>query len=160
MQRVLSVQESHQPFRMKRKSATRRILAETYCRLAPSPIHGVGVFAVRPIPKGVDPFRIGTRYPSGWIEIPRAELKRAPPGVRRLLASLFLPDDDGAFRVPVLGANLVDIGSYLNHSDRPNMRTADGYRFVAKQRIRAGDELTVDYRTFGGAGLLKRRGAR
>ena len=100
------------------------------------------------------------RDPHGWVEITSAELKHAAPGVRRLLASLFLPDDDGAFRVPVLGANLVDIGSYLNHSDRPNMRTADGHRFVAKRRIRAGEELTVDYRTFGAAGLLKRGRAR
>jgi SET domain-containing protein len=145
---------------MKRKSTVRRILGEAYCRLAPSPIHGVGVFAVRDIPKGVNPFGIGIRYPCSGIEITPAELKRAPPGVRHLLASLFLPDDDGVFRVPVLGANLVDIGAYLNHSDRPNMRTADGHRFVTKRRIRAGDELTVDYRTFGGAGLLKRGGAR
>jgi uncharacterized protein len=145
---------------MNRKSTVRRILRETYCRLAPSPIHGVGVFAVRHIPKGVDPFGIGMRYPRSWLEITPAELKRAPPGVRRLLTSLFVPDDDGTFRVPVLGANLVDIGAYLNHSDRPNMRTADGHRFVTKRGIRAGDELTVDYRTFGGADLLERGGAR
>lgn len=135
-------------------------MGEAYCRIAPSPIHGVGVFAVRHIPKGVDPFRIGMRYPRDWLDIPPAELARAPLGVRRLLTSLFLLDDDGAFRVPILGANLVDIGSYLNHSDRPNMRTADGHRFVARRRIRAGEELTVDYRTFGAAGLLRRGGAR
>jgi len=120
----------------------------------------VGVFAVRPIPKGVDPFRTSVRYPRRWVEITPLELKRASPGVRDLLASLFVPDDDGAFRVPVLGANLVDIGSYLNHSYRPNVRTADGHRFLARRRIPAGEELTVDYRTFGAADLLKQVRAR
>jgi hypothetical protein len=64
--------------------------------------------------------------------------------VRKLLAALFVPDADGAFRIPILGANLVDIGAYLNHSDRPNMRTADGHRFVTKRRIRSGKEMTVE----------------
>jgi uncharacterized protein len=141
---------------MNRKQTIRRILRESYCRLAPSPIHGVGVFAVRDIPKGVDPFAVGVRYPRGWVAITPAELERARGGVRKLLASLFVPDADGAFRIPILGANLVDIGAYLNHSDRPNMRTADGHRFVTRRRIRSGEEMTVDYATYGAADLLVR----
>ena len=140
---------------MKRKQTIRRILRESYCRLAPSPIHGVGVFAVRNIPKGIDPFAVGVRYPRRWVTITAAELERAPAGVRRLVASLFVPDADGAFRIPVLGANLVDIGAYLNHSDRPNMRTTDGHRFVTRRRIRAGEEMTVDYATYGAELLVE-----
>ena len=34
----------------------RNLFEQTYCRLRPSPIHGVGVFAIRAIPTGVDPF--------------------------------------------------------------------------------------------------------
>jgi hypothetical protein len=141
---------------MNRKQTIRRILRESYCRLAPSPIHGVGVFAIRDIPKGIDPFAVGMRYPSGWVAIAPAELERAPAGVRNLLASLFVPDADGAVRIPILGANLVDVGAYLNHSSRPNMRTADGHRFVTRRRIRGGEEMTVDYATYGAADLLVR----
>ena len=31
-------------------------LEKVYCRLAPSPIHGIGVFAIKDIPKGTNPF--------------------------------------------------------------------------------------------------------
>jgi hypothetical protein len=139
---------------MKRKTVIKRILRESWCRLAPSPIHGVGVFAVRDIPKRMDPFAVRVRYPRGWVRMTSAELAAAPAGVRALLASIFLPDDAGAFRVPILGPNLIDIGAYLNHSDKPNMRTDDGYRFVTKRKIRAGEELTVNYRSYGAESLL------
>ena len=138
---------------MVRKRTAKRILEETYCRLAPSAVHGVGVFAVRQIPRGTDPFMIGIRYPRRWVSISRAELEQAPVGVRSLLTSLFVPDDNERFRVPALGPNMADIGAYMNHSTRPNMRTSDGYTFVTKLRIAAGEELTVDYQTFG-AGIL------
>jgi hypothetical protein len=139
---------------MNRKQTIRRILRESYCRLAPSTIHGVGVFAVRDIPRGIDPFAIRMRYPRGWVAINPLELERAPAGLRNLLASLFVPDADGAFRIPVLGTNLVDIGAYLNHSDRPNVRTPDGHRFLTRRRIRGGEEMTVDYATYGAAECL------
>jgi hypothetical protein len=118
-------------------------------------VHGIGVFAVRAIPKGIDPFEIGIRYPRRWISISRAEFEAAAEGVRTLLRSLFIPDEKGRFSVPALGPNMVDIGVYLNHSSRPNMRTRDGYTFVTKLRIAAGEELTIDYRTFGAEMLLR-----
>jgi len=31
-------------------------LEQVYCRLAPSPIHGIGIFAIKDIPKGTNPF--------------------------------------------------------------------------------------------------------
>ncbi len=139
---------------MNRKQTVARILKESCCRLAPSGIHGIGVFAIRDIAKGVDPFRTGIRYPDAWVEIMPDELARAPAGVAALLATLFLADDEGRFRIPSIGTNLVDIGSYLNHSATPNMRTADGHVFRARRRIVAGEELTVDYATYGGLGLL------
>ena len=33
-----------------------RRLERVYCKLAPSPIHGVGIFAIKDIPKGTNPF--------------------------------------------------------------------------------------------------------
>ena len=142
---------------MQRKRTVNRILNECYCRLAPSSIHGIGVFAVREIPKGTDPFRIGVAYPSGWIEITQAELDRASDGVRNLLALLFVRDKKGDLSIPAIGTNLVDISAYLNHSDRPNMKTADGHTFTAKRKIRKGEELTVDYSTYGACELLRAR---
>ncbi len=37
---------------------------------------------------------------------------------------------------------------YVNHSDRPNTKAGDDGRFRALRRIRRGEELTADYRTF------------
>jgi SET domain-containing protein len=36
----------------------------------------------------------------------------------------------------------------VNHSDRPNVEAGDDGRFRALRRIRKGEELTADYRTF------------
>lgn len=96
---------------MTRKQTIRRILRETYCRLGVSDVHGIGVFAVRDIPKGVDPFRVGGRA-RDWVEIKQHEFEGAPAGVRNVLTALFVADSDGLFRIPSLGTNLVDIGSY------------------------------------------------
>ncbi len=32
----------------------------------------------------------------------------------------------------------------LNHSTKPNMRTRDGYNFIALRKIMVGEEPTVD----------------
>ena len=42
----------------------------------------------------------------------------------------------------------------LTHSSKPNMRTRDGYDFVAMRKILVGEELTVDYRTYGAEDLV------
>jgi len=35
---------------------TLKRLEKVYCRLAPSSVHGVGIFAIKDIPKGINPF--------------------------------------------------------------------------------------------------------
>jgi SET domain-containing protein len=44
--------------------------------------------------------------------------------------------------------NMLSVGWYLNHSARPNTRCDEDGRFHALRRIRKGEELTADYRTF------------
>ena len=41
----------------------------------------------------------------------------------------------------------------MNHSHRPNVEAGDDGRFRALRRIRKGEELTADYRTFTDEGL-------
>ncbi len=139
---------------IRRKTVVKRILNEAYCHLAPSKIHGVGVFAARPIAKGIDPFLDGQPDSNNWVEILPDEYKAAQPGVRAIIKNLFVPTGDRVL-VPVTGTNLISIGSYLNHSESPNMETEDGNGFYASRRIATGEELTVDYRTFGAEGLLR-----
>ena len=44
--------------------------------------------------------------------------------------------------------NMLSVGWYVNHSDRPNVEAGEDGRFVALRKIRKGEELTADYRTF------------
>src|SRR5579875_3502250 len=100
------------------------ILGDCYCRLQPSPIAGIGVFAIRTIPRGTDPFRLPARYAKpGYMRLTEPELVSLPPGLAALIHTLFLPDERGALHIPTCGTNLVYLNHYLNHSPCPNMRT-------------------------------------
>jgi len=134
---------------MKRIHLLNRVLRDCFCRLQPSNIHGIGVFAVREIPKGRNPFKMIPKYGDiGYVRITDDELAALPPRLSKLIRDLFIPTD-GEMHIPNHGMNLINLNSYLNHSITPSMRTRNGYDFVALRRIPVGEELTVDYRTFG-----------
>jgi hypothetical protein len=58
--------------------------------------------------------------------------------------------------LPTQGLNVVHLVAFLNHSTQPNLRTLDGCSFIARRKILEGEELTVDYRTYGAEGVLDR----
>jgi len=139
---------------MKRTELLRRVLNHCYCRLQPSSIHGIGVFAVRDIPRRKNPFLTMPRYAQpGLVRITDSELQKLPPGLSATIRALFIPTN-GVLHIPTSGANVVHLAAYLNHSTTPNLRTSDGFDFIAGRRIFAGEELTVDYRTYGADQLL------
>src|SRR3989344_5874491 len=119
-------------------------IKNTYCRLRSSKISGIGVFAVRDIPAGTKLFR-GVR-PQKWYRFKAAEFANADFGVRQMVDDFFVVEKDGTVLVPRFGLDGMDISVFLNHSKRPNAETRDeGFTFVAKRRIRRGEEVTVDY---------------
>ena len=139
---------------MKRALLVREVLADCYCRLQPSAIHGIGVFAIRDVPRGKNPFQMLARYARpGYVRITEEELEALPPGLARTIRALFVPTD-GAMYIPTCGTNLVYLIAYLNHSDTPNLRTRDGFNFFTRRKIREGEEMTVDYHTYGADELL------
>lgn len=140
---------------MKRADLLRRVLADCYCQLQPSPIHGVGVFAIRDIPKGRNPFRTMAKYATtGFVRASEEDLAALPPRLAALIRALFVPTA-GKLYVPTCGLNIIYLDTYLNHSPHPNLRTRDGVRFVTNRLIHEGEELTVDYRTYGAPILRK-----
>jgi hypothetical protein len=140
---------------MQRTDLLRRVLDDCYCRLQPSDIHGIGVFAIRDIPRRRNPFETLPRYARpGYVRITESELAALPPGLAATIRALFVPTD-GVLHVPTCGTNVVYLIAYLNHSATPNLRTRDGFNFTASRKIAIGEELTVDYRTYGADHLLE-----
>ncbi|HEX4171461.1 MAG TPA: SET domain-containing protein-lysine N-methyltransferase [Acetobacteraceae bacterium] len=134
---------------MKRQELLRRVLADCYCRLQPSPIHGIGVFAIRDIPMGRNPFKTLPKYATtGCVRATDEELATVPPKLADLIRALFIPTAETMY-VPTCGLNIIYLDTYINHSVDPNLRTRDGVRFITTRRVHEGEELTVDYRTYG-----------
>ncbi len=115
-----------------------------YTRLGRSKLHGVGVFAIRRIPKGTNPFETDDSK-SMWVKQDR--IQNLPPQVRELYGD-FGVLRDGRWCVPT-NFNKLTPGWYLNCSkDNPNMACDDALEFYALRDIEEGEELTVDYGTF------------
>lgn len=120
-------------------------LRVVYCRLGVTK-HGVGVIAIRNIPKGTDPFK--NADPEGDVlRIPKAEFDAydAPEEAKTMVRD-FCALQDGIYYVPNYGIDAITKFYYLNHSKKPNMMTPDkGCTFLAMRDIKAGEELTADY---------------
>lgn len=130
---------------MVRKSSGARPLPHdgVYARIGPSRLHGVGVVAIRVIPRGVLVFR-GEVERVAWVS--RAAVRRLPRAVRSLYEDFGMVDGRWLGVPPNL--NRLSVGWYVNHSEAPNVEAGDDGRFRALRRIRVGEELTADYRTF------------
>jgi len=114
-----------------------------YATLKPSPIHGIGVFAIRDIPKG-------QRYTNHHLYDPfeakatlfnKSDLDKCSPEIRSLILDhiLFEKDMPNLFYSP---NQHVALQSYMNHSDTPNTNG-----FKTTQDIKKGEELTENYNT-------------
>lgn len=130
---------------MTKEALLKDLHQDTYVMIKPSPLHGIGVFAIRDIPKGTrDLFSQGV---GEWIKLTIAEVEALPKHSRDLVENHCLFDED-YYYVPDYGFKLVDLVVYLNHSDTPNVISInEGEYFEATIDIAAGEELLVDYGT-------------
>jgi SET domain-containing protein len=109
-------------------------------RVAPSAIHGLGVFACEDISAGAEVWRF---QPPFDIVVPESALADLPAAVRMHL-------DIYGYRSVDLGGQLVlsgDNAKYLNHSDDPSLEESP-FRSVARRPIAEGEEITCDYGAF------------
>jgi hypothetical protein len=119
---------------------------KSYTRLRPSKIHGVGVFAIRDIPKGINIFS-DDKSEMIWID---EENIQARSGEVRKLYDDFCVLSNHKYGCPN-GFNNLTIGWYINQpleGQDPNVVCNDEYDFLAARDICEGEELTVDYSTF------------
>jgi len=116
---------------------------DTYVMLKPSGIHGIGVFAIRPIPKGCR--TIFSKEQGDWIKLPIADVELLPAHSRELIETYCLFDEENYY-VPEYGFKLMDLVNYLNHSSNPNIVSInDGEAFEALRDIETGEELMLNY---------------
>lgn len=106
-----------------------------WCSLAPSPIHGIGVFAIRDIPKGtlIGCRRMGKQWFSGNLDV-------LIPEIRTIVLQRWpLAEKGEPFVCPNDDARLL---SFMNHSSNPNY---DKYTDTVLRDIDKGEEITENY---------------
>ena len=62
---------------------------DIYCRIGVSKVHGVGVIAIKDIPKGVMPFITLSKEEDKIINLTDDDIKDFPKGVRTILKDFF-----------------------------------------------------------------------
>jgi uncharacterized protein len=104
-------------------------------RVRPSPIHGHGLFAVRPIRRGEV-----VAVKGGHI-LDRRALQRSP--ARAAVSYIQIGDDlyIGAATPREVPANKL----FINHSCQPNVGLRGEITFVALRDVATGEELTYDW---------------
>jgi SET domain len=117
----------------------------TYVMLQPSPIAGIGVFAIQDIPKGCRDMFSKPDVNDKWITVSKKEVDALPAHAQFIVGNYCLYDDENYF-IPDLGFKKIDISLFLNHADTPNIISInDGDYFEATRDIKAGEELLLDY---------------
>ena len=108
--------------------------------LQSSPLHGVGVFAAEDIPAGTVVWRWILGFDQEWG--PEA-YEALPEVARSCLKQRGWPTDRGTWRM------CADHSVFTNHADQPNTIVgSDEDEDVPARDIRAGEEMTCDYRAF------------
>lgn len=110
--------------------------------LAPSPIHGVGVFALRDIAKGQKLY--GDAVPEVF-SVKHSEFSKLFPEVGEQLIAQWPQVVNGSkFAYPT-----TRVVAYMNHSEEPNY---DAVNDVLLKDVRKGEEITENYRLIENCG--------
>lgn len=105
-------------------------------RIAPSPIHGIGVFAMRKMKKGE---KLYADVIPHAFDVPYKYFNKLNPDVRDILLSHWPQIINGShFLYPV-----TKMVAFMNHSDNNNY---DGKTDKLIKDVEAGEEITENYR--------------
>lgn len=131
------------------KSSRQKLLAnleKVYCRIQPSELHGVGVFAIRRIPRGINPFEVPV--PVELTKLSARDVRALPSGIGRMIRQ-YAVKQNGSYVISTLGFNLVELEYFVNHSSTPNLVfDEDEGCYRTARVIASGEELTGDYNHF------------
>ena len=145
----MSGQGSHQLNTISQKAdnlnrVLHNIRENTWARIKPSKVQGVGVFAIRKIPKGTSLFPETNTH---FEFITWNQLGHVSPAIRKMIHDFFV-DNDFGFWCPNHSLNQLNISFFLNHSPRPNCFHNESGEIFAIKDISIGMELTLNYADF------------
>ena len=130
---------------MTKEELLQELAGNTWVMLKPSPIEGIGVFALRHIPKGCRDMFGKPDDAGDWNTVSKNEIETLPAHAQFLVGNYCLYDEENYF-VPAHGFKKIDISLFLNHSDQPNIISVnDGDYFETTRDIKEGEELVIDY---------------
>ena len=130
---------------MTKAALLNELAGNTWVMIKPSPIEGIGVFALQDIPKGCRSMFSKANEQEQWIAITKTEVENLPAHAKALIENYCLYDEENYF-VPNYGFKKMDLVNFLNHSDTPNVISInDGEFFEAIRDIKQGEELVIDY---------------
>ncbi len=130
---------------MNKEELLKELAGNTWVMIKPSPIEGIGVFALQDIPKGCRSMFSKASADEQWIPISKAEVEKLPEHAEALIENYCLYDEENYF-VPDYGFKKMDLINFLNHSDEPNIISInDGEFFEAIRDIKKGEELAINY---------------
>ena len=130
---------------------------EIWFRVKPSEVHGVGLFAIRDIPKDTDIFLEYERYHSDCEELVNVKgdsnlLDGINKNIKKLLDDYFIVEKnaDGLYYdVSITNTWKAFHYYFMNHSDNPNV---DGWTGITLKDIKDGEELFEDYNSLKNKG--------
>lgn len=114
-----------------------------YATLKPSPIHGIGVFAIRDIPKGkrYTDISVHNLDETEILELSESDFEKLRPEIQTLILdrTTFVESQNTYFFYSP--NHEVCLTSFMNHSETPNVKND-----ITLRDIKAGEELTEDFR--------------
>ena len=130
---------------MNREELIKELSQNSYVMLRPSPIAGIGVFAIRDIPAGCRDMFTPPSEDDEWITLAKSTVETLPEHAQFLVGNYCLYDEENYF-VPAQGFKKIDLSLFINHSDSPNIISIDeGNYFETTRNILSGEELLIDY---------------
>lgn len=137
----------------KKSKLIKHLENDIYCRIGVSKISGVGVIAIKDIPKNTNPFEtLSKNKDDGIITLSNKDFKNLNKNVLKIINDFFGSDTNKKKHYDVLasGPNNINVSFYMNHSNKPNIDIVDDgisdyYGFRANRLIKENEELTIDY---------------
>lgn len=130
---------------MTKEELLQELAGNTWVMLKPSPVEGIGVFAIRDIPSGCRDVFGKPDAIEDWITVSKQQVEQLPGHAQLLVGNYCLYDENNYF-IPAHGFKKIDLSLFLNHSDTPNIISInDGEFFEAIRDIKQGEELVIDY---------------